>query len=191
MKRGDYMLQYKLIEVLDKNTLLKLNNIFGKKNIIKLTDRIVGIYYDFSENTYTDTLRKIVGLNLRQCILTSSRFLNIINYSLDNNLSLSSIDFLECIDENLTKNIKSSITKTKLVNDKNEKLKLKQSLIENLNWIMFDQSIDIQSILISIDVDFFPFTVEVRFFNNGVLYVDDINIIKHLNKLFEDCFTRR
>ena len=64
MKRGDYMLQYKLIEVLDKNTLLKLNNIFGKKNIIKLTDRIVGIYYDFSENSQ-EIKDYIKGLTLK------------------------------------------------------------------------------------------------------------------------------
>ena len=185
------MLQYKLIEVLDKDTLNELNIIFGSENIIELTDKIIGIRYNLDSSTYIDILKKIVGLNVRQWILTSSRFINIIKYSIDNNLLLDSIDFLECIDKVHSDNVNSSITKVKMAKDSNEKIKLRQLLIEDLNWIMLDQCIDIKSVLLSYQVKFPPFLIEVRFFNNGVLYIDDKNIVACLKQLFEDCFGRR
>lgn len=182
------MLQYKLLEVLDENTLIKINNIFGYKNVINFTDKIIGISYDFDSNTYTDVLRNIVGLNVRQWILTSSRFINIIDYSINNNLDLNSIDFLECVDKKQIENVKLNITRINMSKNQDDKIRIKQRLVNDLNWIMLDQCIDIKSVSLSYTVPYPPFIVELRFFNNGVLYINDETILKQTIELFKDCF---
>lgn len=182
------MLQYKLLEVLDENTLITIKTIFGDKNIFSFTDKIIGISYDFESNTYTHVLKNIIGLNVRQWILTSSRFINIINYSINNNLNLNSIDFLDFVDEKQIENVKLNITRINMSKNQDDKIRIKQRLVNDLNWIMLDQCIDIKSVSLSYTVPYPPFIVELRFFNNGVLYISDENILKQTTELFKDCF---
>lgn len=178
------MFQYKLLEVLDSNTLSKINDIFGSENIINLTDRIIGLSYDFRLNTYTDVLKNIVGLNVRQWTLTSSRFIDIINFSINNKLDINSINFVEFVSEVTDQNVKLNITKINMASTENEKSKFMNQLVNDLNWIMFDQCTDIKSISLSSTVIYPPFVVEMCFFNNGVLYIDDKNILNQIKKLF-------
>ncbi|MCC0693024.1 hypothetical protein [Clostridioides sp. ZZV14-6387] len=183
--------QYKLLEILDQNTLAEVTNIFGNNNIFKFTDNIVGIKYDYNRMSYTDVLRNVIGLNLRQWTITSNRFIDIISYSITNSLHLGPIVFSEFIDSNQTDKIKNIITKINMTFDSENKLQLKEALINNLEWLMLDECIDIQSIVISHMIPTPPFNVDTRFFNNGVLFVEEHDTLENLRVLFMDCFSRR
>lgn len=183
------MLQYKLLEILDKNTYKELENIFGSNNIFKFTDNIVGIKYDYRNVSYADVLKSVVGLNLRQWTMTSSRFLDIIDFSIGNNLNLGPIDFLEFIDDSHIEKIRNSIVEINMAYEKCDKVELKEHLIKNLEWIMLDECIDIKSIVISFTITSPPFNVETRFFNNGVLFVEEEDTLESLKILFQAAFS--
>jgi len=73
------MIQYKLLEVLDEETRKKIYDIFEEEDIYFFTKKIVGIKYDFKNKSYTEVLKKVIGLNLRQWIITSYRCNKIIS----------------------------------------------------------------------------------------------------------------
>ncbi|MCH1965963.1 hypothetical protein [Paraclostridium sordellii] len=182
------MIQYKLLEILDKTTLQSVINIFGNSNIYKFTNTIIGINYDFQGLTYIDVLQKVVGLNVRQWTLTSNRFMKIIEYAIDNNLKLGSIEFLEFIDSHCIKTINDNIIKINFMKNSKDKENLKKNIIEDLKWIMLDECIDIKSIFLSFESNSYPFTVDVKFFNNGVIYIDDDFVPENINLFLKEFF---
>lgn len=191
MERGDYLNQYKLLEVLDCDTLDEIYKIFGVDNIYQFTNTIVAIKYNFDKFTYSDILRCIVGLNLRQWTMTSSRFMDLIEFSVDNYFTVGKIQFLEFIDDKVNKNINENIVKINQSKDIKLKNQLKQRIINDLEWVTLAECIDIQSIPLICEIDEPPFISEVRFFNNGVLYIDNECMLEHLKKFFISYYQRR
>lgn len=180
------MIQYKLLEVLDKSTLEKLFDIFGKSNVLVFNFKLVGIKYDYEYNTYSDVLRKVAGLNLRQLIITSIKFTKIIEFSIENNLCISKINFLEFIDEEIENKIKNYLIalnrkKNKSIDDKDSK-----NLFDSLKFITSEECIDIKSL--SIDLTNSEKVEEFTFFNNGVIITNNSNFIlnKIINKMYKE-----
>ncbi|MCC0633862.1 MULTISPECIES: hypothetical protein [unclassified Clostridioides] len=167
------MIQYKLLEVLDSYALNELKNEFNNNDIYLFTDNIIGIKYDFSSNSYSDILKRIIGINLRQWTITSTKFLKIIEYAVKNNIFLGSVNFLEFIDDYTIEFIRDQILSINNTNNIDEKETIMHKLFNYLKWLTLDECIDVKSILIKYEVDRFPFNIDVTFFNNGVLYIND------------------
>uniref|UniRef100_UPI0022E4E62C hypothetical protein n=1 Tax=Paraclostridium bifermentans TaxID=1490 RepID=UPI0022E4E62C len=73
----------------------------------------------------------------------------------------------------------------KLNNSKEHYDVLADDVIRRLNWISFEECIDIRSIFIIYETETSPLDVEVKFFNNGVIYMDEDKVDKILIELFE------
>lgn len=178
------MNQYKLLEVLDSDTLDKVYNIFGLENVYNFTNQIIAIKYSFDKFTYSDILKNIIGLNLRQWTMTSSRFIDLIEFSVDKNFTIGKIDFLEFVDNSIIEVINNNIVKLNQTKDITLKHQIKNRIINDLEWITLAECIDIQSIPLICESDLPPFIVEGRFFNNGVLYIDDESSLDILKNFF-------
>ena len=178
------MIQYKLLEVLDEETRKKIYDIFEEEDIYFFTKKIVGIKYDFKNKSYTEVLRKVIGLNLRQWIITSYRFNKIIRYITKNQIFLGPIKFLECIDDDMSRDINERIIK--LNNETINYQLLSEDIIKRLNWIALEECIDIRSISMTYESKMSPLDIDVTFYNNGVLYINENIIDEILIEIFDN-----
>ena len=140
--------------------------------------------YDFKNKSYTEVLKKVIGLNLRQWIITSYRFNKIIRYITKNQIFLGPIKFLECIDDDMSRDINERIIK--LNNETINYQLLSEDIIKRLNWIALEECIDIRSISMTYESKMSPLDIDVTFYNNGVLYINENIIDEILIEIFDN-----
>ncbi|PGT73599.1 hypothetical protein [Priestia megaterium] len=178
------MMQMKLFELFDtEETLNKLLSIFGEKSVIKFSNEIIGITYDYGANSYIDVLKKVKELNLRQIINTSTMFINTIDYCVNNELFINKINFIYPIQPESTQYLDDYLEKINATTG-TEKQENKLKLFKEIDWIISDECIDLQSISFQL-VDEKSLYTDVQFFNNGVLLIDEESVISEVAELIK------
>lgn len=181
------MMQMKLFELFDTNDFINLVTEFGEESVVKFSETIIGITYDYGANSYIDLLKKVKDFNLRQVINTSSRFIQLIDYCVDNDLFINKISFIYPIPKESTEyledyieNINSSTGAEKLTN--------KLKFFKEVNWIISDECIDLQSISFQLIEQNSKLYTDVQLYNNGVLLVDDQSVLPEVEKIINTIY---
>ncbi|WML43132.1 hypothetical protein [Neobacillus sp. PS3-40] len=180
------MMQLKLFELFDTDkTLKELNILFGEQSVIKFSNSIIGITYDYSTNNYIKVLQKVKDLNMRQVIVTSSVFLNVIDYSVKHDLFINDLKFIYPISKEKISYVDKYI---ELINSTSglEKDSYKTKLLKEIDWIISDKSIDIKNITIQMQNDDSPIYYNFELYNNGVLLIDDDSILMSATNLMNN-----
>lgn len=177
--------QYKLFKIYEyEKTKQQLANLFSQSNIWDIDNSLVGISYDYCKNQYKDLLNKAYDLNISQKIITSRTFVKIIKKCIDNKYFLRKIDFIESIPEDVSECINENIENLNSNRNIEEKNIFEKSIIDELNWLIRNDGIDIKFISIRIkDKD--NLKVGVSIYNNGVISVDNISILDNLAELLK------
>lgn len=177
--------QYKLYK-LDKNeidkTIDRLNEIISKPRYKKINDVIIAIEYDYSRNGYKQLLEVMSELNVSQYIFTTSRFYNILNRIVSENLILYEIKLNSLFKED-NNIISKYIAKINYEDNKERFLKL---LLEELKWYNYDEGIDISNMSFGIKVDGSQRKCRFHIYNNGVVAIDSSLIENKVFKVLED-----
>lgn len=169
------MLQIKLFRVFDNTkdqTIKDLQEAFGEENIININNNIVGVSYNYSDRGYRYILSKIKNIDVKQFIITSNLFFDLIDYCVNNQLFIKRINFADSIEEEHSEFIREYLSK---VNSRTNNIyENKKFLLDELNWITSDESIDIKTTSFTIEksnnsIRFF----EVELFHNGVIYINN------------------
>ncbi|WP_373599407.1 hypothetical protein [Paraclostridium bifermentans] len=178
------MLQYKLIHALDDISVSQIKKKFKEEEIYFFTNYIIGIKYSFKLNNYSEVLKKLVGMNVKQYTFTSYRFKKLIQLAFKKNLFLGSIEFIDLVDENINYDyINKYISSINNTIDKIKKETISDEFFKELNWVMVEDCIDIKSISFKISIEEYPFESTIRIFNNGVIYLDSDKVFSELENL--------
>jgi hypothetical protein len=180
------MMQLKLFEMFDTDkTMKELNILFGEQSVINFSTSIIGITYDYSTNNYINVLQKVKDLNMRQVIVTSTAFLNVIEYSVKHNLFINDLKFIYPISKETVSYVDKYI---EFINSTSglEKDSYKTKLFKEIDWIISDKSIDIKNISIQMTNDDSPIYINFELYNNGVLLIDDESILESVINLMNN-----
>lgn len=63
---------------------------------------------------------------------------------------------------------------------------LSEDIIKRLNWIALEECIDIRSISMTYESKMSPLDIDVTFYNNGVLYINENIIDEILIEIFDN-----
>ncbi|WP_394532806.1 hypothetical protein C1N83_27970 (plasmid) [Priestia aryabhattai] len=174
------MMQVKLFELFDtKEAFDKLLLIFEEETIIKFSNKIIGITYNYTDNSYIDVLKKVKDLNLRQVINTSTIFINIINYCVSNSLFINGINFVYPVQEDSIGYLEDYLQKINSAEGL-EKQGNKLKLFKEIDWIISDECIDLRSISFEFEKEMYT---KVEFFNNGVILIGNSSVIEEVRNL--------
>ncbi|MCM3107666.1 hypothetical protein [Bacillus velezensis] len=179
------MLQMKLFELFNnEETFEHLKEIFKEDSLIYFSENIIGITYDYGLNDYVDLLKKVKNLNLRQVIISSSKFMNLIDSCVKGNLFINKLKFIDPIPAESIEYVDDYIQK---INRSTgiEKEKSKINLFKEIDWIILDECIDIQFVSLQI-TDKIGIYTNVQLYNNGVLLIDDISILSEVTNLIKE-----
>lgn len=179
------MMQYKLYKIYNEDrdkTIESLNNIFGKENLWFLTERVVGIKYDYNQNDYKELLKKTMNLNMRQIILTANVFVDFLELCIDRKYFISELSFLDSISLEDKEYIDNQLNVVKNGTDKKVIEKAKQILFRELKWLSVEGCIDIKNIDIIIDYD--DRNGYVQLYNNGVILLNRQELTGVLEEMF-------
>jgi len=180
------MIQVKLFELFEvKNTYQELIEIFSKDRVIKFTNNIIGITYDYSSNNYISILQKVKDLNLRQFIVNSNPFFNMIDFCVKMDFFINNVKFIYPISEESVQFVDDHLER---INDTKGKEKVinRNKLFNELDWITSDECIDIKSISIQVSNGVIPIFNEVELYNNGVLLIGDENTLDTVTLMIEE-----
>ncbi|KXY39778.1 hypothetical protein AT257_21945 [Bacillus cereus] len=182
------MMQLKLFELLDnEETLNELLGIFGRESVVSFSDKIIGINYDYGVNSYIGVLQKVRGLNLRQLIVTSSSFINMIDFCVKEDLFINNIKFIYPVPKENIEYVDDYLEKINAASG-SEKRALKVNLFKEIDWITFDECIDVKSISIQMQGVDSPIYIDVELYNNGVLLINDEHVIENVKDLLNNIF---
>lgn len=177
--------QYKLFKIYEyEKTRQELVNLFNVNNLWNIDSSLIGISYDYCMNQYRDLLNKSYNLNVSQKIITSRTFVEIIKKCIDKGYFIRKIEFIESIPEDVTECIKENIEKLNSSKSIEEKSILKKSIANELNWLIRNDGIDIKCISIRVK-DNDNLRVGVSIYNNGVVSVDNTNILDSVAELLK------
>ncbi len=95
------MFQYKLIYALTDDSINEIKSKFKDDEIHFFTENIIGIKYSVRNNTYSDVLRKLIDIKVRQYTFTSYKFKVLINLIFKRNIFLETIEFVDHLDEDI------------------------------------------------------------------------------------------
>ncbi|MBE7114030.1 hypothetical protein FT641_15895 [Bacillus paranthracis] len=183
------MIQLKLFELFNPNdgTAENLLGIFGKEDVIKFSDKYIGIAYDYDKSTYVDILRKTKELNLRQVIVTSRTFFELVNYSIKHDFTLNEIKFVYPIADESVEFVNRYLQEINaLVGE--EKNNYKQQLFEELDWIVSDECIDIKVLSLHAKFPESPLYIKIELYNNGVLLINSRKILGTMIDMIKQIF---
>lgn len=187
------MLQLKLFKIFNKQkkeTLDKLHELFGDKNIFIFSDNIVGISYDYEERGYKYVLEKVMELDIQQFIITSNIFMNLISFYVTKKIHIKNIMFVDSIEQEERDFVNSYIEKINSEENVEQRQSLKETLFDELKWITSDECIDIKAIESVVWIANPPVFVSIELVHNGVLLVGNSVILNDLKEII-DSITRR
>lgn len=178
------MLQLKLFKVYGGEE--KLGEVISAfSNLIKVSDNIVGIPYDYGRNGYRKILEDIRGLNVKQYILTPEKFFKLINLCVSKDYYISSLNFLDSVPKEHQEALdfyRNQINKASTLVDKNDRA---SKFLSELEWIVSEDSIDIKELTIRIKSEETKLQVDVTFYNNGVILIDNMTITNQVIELLK------
>lgn len=181
------MMQYKLIHALDDMTISQIEEIFKKEDLYFFTQNIIGIKYSLKLNNYSEILKNIVGLNVKQYTFTSYRFKELIQDVFNKNFFLEGIEFIDLVDESINYDyINKYIFSINNTSDNNKKELISKEFFKELEWVMVEDCIDIKSISLKISLEEYPFESTIKVFNNGVIYLDSNKVFYELENLISN-----
>jgi hypothetical protein len=181
------MMQMKLFELFDaEGTFNKVVDTFGKESVIEFSNNIIGITYDYGANSYINVLKKVKDFNLRQVINTSSRFVKVMDYCISNNLYINEINFIYPIPKESVQYLDDYLEKINATFGE-EKQANKIRLFKEIDWIISDECIDLQSLSFQF-VDDDGLYRNVQLYSNGLLLLDDKSVIKNVAELIGDIY---
>ena len=179
------MIQYKLCKVFNENKseiIKKLDVIYGVENLCFISDNIIGISYVYGSKNYKHILKSIMKLKMSQVIITSNIFTKLLNYSIDNNYFITHISFLDSISVEDKEFVNHQINLLNREGNLISKVKLKNILNNELQWLTSDGGIDIKSMVLTIKMESGLYS-NISIYNNGVLLIDNVLIMDELIKL--------
>ncbi len=176
--------QYKLYR-LDKlnreSTIDKLK--YNDELIYKfINDDIIAIQYDYLKWTYKDLLEYMFDVqNISQYIFTTSKFYNILNTFVKQEISISDIKLVSLFEEENEK-IYSYIQK---INNNIEKENNLNKLLEELQSYNYDEGIDINEMSFRLKIQNSSQRSKFHIYNNGVIAIDSDKIIEQVFMLMK------
>ncbi|GAB6629243.1 hypothetical protein ACS49_29360 [Bacillus cereus] len=177
------MLQYKIFHIFDKQqTVNCLIQKFGKEILI-FNDNLVAIPYDYGKRGYKYVLEGVRELPVKQSIITPINFLKMLEFAIINSCHINNITFIDSIPGEEQEFIKDYTQRLNRPIDSKEKYHTLDKLFKELEWLAFDESIDIKSVSISCQGSDSPIKYDLELYNNGVLLADDISILDQVQKL--------
>lgn len=178
------MLQLKLFKVYGgEEKLTEVKSTFS--NLIEFSDNIVGIPYDYGRNGYRKILEDIKSLSVKQYILTPEKFFKLINLSANKEYFIVNVNFLDSVPiehQQVMDFYKNEINRASTIMEKKEKV---NQYLSKLEWIVSEGSIDIKELGLRMKSNNTQLQVEVTFYNNGVLLIDNQNIIEQVIELIK------
>lgn len=179
-------MQMKLFETFEDTniTIEELKQEFDEKNIYEFHSKILGITYDYHGSSYVQLLKKVRNFNIRQVIVTSTNFLKLIDYCVENNVKLNQINFIFPVTKESEEIVNSHLEKINSLSHLDKKM-YKDFLFKEIDWIVSDECIDIK--YISFDIkDNKGLYSTVQLYNNGVLISEESS--ESLNALIKEIF---
>jgi len=187
------MIQFKLFELFHSNEehTNMINNSFDSERILVFNEKYLGITYDQKYNSYVDLLRKVKEINLlRQVLITPSVFFNILEQAVINEYTIKDLKFISPVPEESFEFVQFYINKLNSGVKNISKTKALDELKGELDWLIYDESIDIEKISFLIgEPDQFKPYIQVEFFNNGIITVNSNEISEELSKLIRSALT--
>lgn len=178
------MLQFKLFKVFGgEEEINKINSIFP--NMVSFKDNIVGIPYDYGRNGYRQILEEIKNLPVKQYIITPEKFFKLINYSVNEDYFIRSLNFLDSVpleNQQAMDLYRTQINTAQSLMDKKEKV---DKYLSELEWIVSDGSIDIKELGLRIKSQKTQLQVEVTLYNNGVILIDNKDVENQVIELIK------
>ncbi len=179
------MLQFKIFELFNfsEEDLKTAQNVFAGNNLVLLNKKYIAVTYDYATNSYIDLLKKAKKVdNMRQVILTSKHFFNLINYAVSTNSSITELKFVSQIPRESTEFVHDYI---ELINatKMEEKDKYKDGLFNELDWLIHDECIDIEKVSILTKFNNSRLYKKVELFNNGVIIVNNHSMSEEIKNL--------
>lgn len=179
------MLQFKIFELFNfsEEDIKKVQNIFVGNDVILLDENYMVITYDYATNSYIELLKKAKKVeNIRQVILTSKNFFNLINYAVNTNSSISDLKFVSQIPEESIEFVHDYI---ELINSSmtEKKGEFKNRLFNELDWLIYDECIDIEKLSILTKFGDSRLYKKVELYSNGVVIVNSDCVSDEVKKL--------
>lgn len=177
--------QYKLY-ILDKScytdTLNKLYNKYGNDSIIEINKNMIAIEYNYKTTSYRKLIESMNEYRSTQSIITTSKFIKLMKSCIESNILIDEIILSDMLkDESISIN-----NYIKKINYKIDKEKYIKKLLDEINWLSYEEGIDIQSISYKVKSDKSPIYINFNVFNNGVISIDDESIISQVIKVIKD-----
>lgn len=168
--------QYKLY-VLDKSsyseTMSKLYERYKSDSIIEVDKNRIAIEYDYSNISYRQLIESMNEYRTTQYILTTSKFIKLMKSCIQSNILINEIVLSEMLkDESIR--INKYIRK---INTKVDKDKYIKYLFDEIEWLSYEEGIDIQSMSYKIKSSKAPIYINFSVLNNGVILIDNEIII--------------
>lgn len=177
------MLQYKIFRMFNQeHTEEILKEVFGEEILI-FKHNLVAIPYDYGKKGYKYVLEKVKELEVKQLIITPMNFLKMLEFAIINNNYINNITFIESIpgeEKEFIDDYKQRLNKTVKIEDKQL---IMDKLSKELEWLTFDESIDMKSIGLRCKGKNTQLKFDLELYNNGVLLIDDISIIDQAKEL--------
>lgn len=169
--------QYKLY-ILDKKkqeeTLSKLYEVFPKKQINLINSNNIAVEYDYIENDYKSILEKMSKFKVTQNIITTSKFITILLTCIKKDILIENIRLFELLREEndiLEKYI------NKINYDNGSREKYIGLLLDELEYLNYDEGIDIKSMSFKIKSISKPVLINFTIHDNGVILIGNQEIL--------------
>jgi len=175
------MVQYKLCTKYNDSPadlLEHLNQVFGEKYVTKINNTCLAIEYNYNDMDYKVLLSHIVELQIGQRIVTSDIMFFLLKKFLENYIVLKEIKFIDTVNADDNKLIEKYIRNLYITKETEEYENAKNLFLQELEWIVSDESIDIISITLNINKG--KKNHEVQIFNNGVVLCSSAEISKEV-----------
>jgi uncharacterized Rmd1/YagE family protein len=154
------------------NVLHDLTRIYGQELWV-IGNNCVAVPYDYEEKDYKFLLNKIALLKMEQLIVTSSMFIRLLEYTINQKFHINELEFLESISDEDKEFYKEQLNILNLEKNGEKRKMVIKTFLPELQWLIVDGCIDIKSI----DLSYIRKTKQnendkyesVQIFNNGVV----------------------
>ncbi|MCG7313427.1 hypothetical protein MHL30_09560 [Priestia flexa] len=179
------MLQLKLFENFSclEDELVEIQETFSDESVIFFNEKYIGVTYNYDTNNYVSLMKKIKKFkNIRQVIMGSSNFFNLINYAIEKDFTISELKFVSQISNESVEFVQEYLEKINSA-EKTEKNQFKEELFKELDWLIYDECIDVEKISILGQFGNSPIYRYLDLYNNGVITVDEKEVSSVLNEV--------
>ncbi|USK74793.1 hypothetical protein [Peribacillus frigoritolerans] len=179
------MLQLKIFENFSykEDDLLKIQEFFPNSDVKFFNEKYIGVTYDYGINSYVSLMKRVKKIkNIRQVIVSSNNFFNLINYAIEKDFTISELKFVSQISDESVDFVTGYLDRINSA-DKNEKNQYKEELFKELDWLIYDECIDIEKISILGEFGETSIYKYVDLYNNGVITIEDKKLSREVEKL--------